>query len=117
MAPVYRFLLRSRGARLRGETAPDPKAARRMAFDTVSQTIDLGASPVELERVLRAYVEDVPPRVVETIAERKELVGATGQLNPYGAIARMVCAMVARASYGARLNWFQYPDWWEVSRT
>ena len=78
-----------------------------MAFDTVSQTIDLGVSPAELERVLRAYVEDIYPRVVETIPGRAELVGETGQLRPYGVITGMVFAMATRASYGAPLNWFQ----------
>ena len=68
-----------------------------MAFDTVSQTINWGASSAELESVLRAYVEDIPPHAVETIAKRVELVGEAGQLRPYGVIAGMVFAMVTRA--------------------
>ena len=70
---------------------------------------------MELESVLRAYVEDIPPDVVETVAARKELVGETGQLLPYGVISGMVLAMVTRASYGARLNWFQSLGWRKVS--
>ena len=50
-----------------------------------------------------------------TISERMELVGETGQLHSYGVIAGMVFAMVARASGGARLTWFQSLDWSEVS--
>ena len=46
---------------------------------------------------------------------RKELLGRTGQLLPYGAIAGMAFAMVTRASHGARLSWPQSLDWWEVS--
>ena len=75
LAPVYRFLIRSRGAQLRGESASDPTEVHQVAFDTAPQTIDLGAPPAELGSVLRAYVEGIPPHVVETIAERKELVG------------------------------------------
>ena len=82
---------------MRGETAPGPKAVRQMAFDTASQTIDLGVSPVELESVLRTYVEDIPPHVVGAIAERKELVGETGHIHPFGVLAGMVLAMVTCA--------------------
>ena len=116
LAPVYRFPLRARGAKLRGETAPDSKAVYQMAFDTVSQTIDLGASSAELGSVLRAYVEDSPPHIVETVAEREELVGDAGQLRPYGVIVGIVFSMVTRTSHGARLNWFHFPHWWKVSR-
>ena len=100
---------------MRGEIAPAPKAVRQMAFDAVSQTIDLRASPVGPESVLRADVGDIPPSVVETVAVCEELVGETGQLLPYGVIAGMAFAMVTRASCGARLNWFQSLDWWKVS--
>ena len=115
LAPVYRFLTRSRGAKLRGEALPDSEAVCQMAPDTVSQTIDLGAPPVELERALRAYVEDIAPPVVLTITGRDELVGESGQLKPYGVIAGTVFARVARASYSARLSWFQSLDWWKGS--
>ena len=100
LAPVYRFLIRSRGAQLRGENVPDPKEVHQVAFD-------LGVSPAELESVLHAYVEDIPPHVVGTVAERKELVGEAGQLHPYGVVAGALFSMVTRASYGARLDWFQ----------
>ena len=50
-----------------------------MAFDTASKTIDLGATPSELESVLRAYEEDISPPVALTIAQRYELVGEAGQ--------------------------------------
>ena len=60
MAKVYRFLIRSRGARLRGDSVPDPKDVRQVAFVSAAQTIDLGATPAELESVLRTYVEDIP---------------------------------------------------------
>ena len=76
----------------------------------------MGAPPAELESVLRAYVEDIPPHFVETIAERKELVGETGQLRSHGVVAGTVFSMVTRASYGARLNWFQSLGRREVSR-
>ena len=102
LAPAYRFLLRSRGAKLRVEAAPDPRPAHRMAFDTVSKTSDLGATPAQLENVLRAYVEDIPPNVALTIVQRNELVGEAGQLEPCGVVAGMVFAMAARASYTAR---------------
>ena len=112
---AFRLLLRSKGARLRGEAVPDSQAAYKLALDTVSQTIDLGASPAELGRVLHAYVEDIPTHVVETITSRKELVGEDGQVHPYDVIAGRVFPMVTRASYGSRLEWFQSSDWSKVS--
>ena len=36
LAPVFRFLIRSRGAQLRGESVPDPKEVRQAAFDILS---------------------------------------------------------------------------------
>ena len=115
MAPVYRFLICSRGAKLLGEVASDPRQVYQMAFDAVSETIDLGATPWELESDLRAYAGDIPPPVAPTIAQRDELVGEKGQLGSRGVIAGMVFAIVRRASYGARLKWFQSLSWWEVS--
>ena len=35
LSPAYRLLLRSRGARLRGEAVPDAQAVHKTAFDTV----------------------------------------------------------------------------------
>ena len=113
LAPVYKFLIRCRGPN-KG-SVPGSKAVYQMAFDAVSQTIALRVSPVGLEHVLRDYVEDVAPPVVLTITGRDEPVGESGQLKPYEAIAGMVFAIVTRASYGARLNWFQSLGWRKVS--
>ena len=115
LSPAFRLLLRSRGAWLRGEAVPDFQAANKLALDSVSLTIDWGAPPAELERVLHAYVEDIPTHVVGTITSREELVGEEGQRHPYGVIAGMVYAMVTRASYGSRLERFQSLDWSRVS--
>ena len=101
--------------RLRGEAAPDSRPVYQMAFDTASKTIDLGATPSELESVLRAYVEDISPPVVLTIAQRYGLVGEAGQREPRGVIAGAVFAIVTRASYGARSKLFQSLDWWKAS--
>ena len=60
-------------------------------------------------------MEDIPPPVAPTIAQRDELVGEAGQLEQRGVIAGLVFAMVTRASYGARLKWFQSLDWWKTS--
>ena len=51
-----------------------------------------------------------------TLAQRDELVWPPGRLEPLGVIAGMVLAMATRASYGARLKWFQSLDLWKVSR-
>ena len=115
-APVYIFLIRSRGSLLRGEFAPNRTDAQAMAFETVSSSRKLGVSPTDLESVLRAYVDDIPAPAVPTIAQRDELVGPSGRLEPLGVIAGMVFAMVTRASYGSHLKWFQSVDWWKVSR-
>ena len=44
LAPVYRFPLRSRGARLRGGGVPSPGSLHKVAFDAVSKTRNLKAS-------------------------------------------------------------------------
>ena len=75
---MYRFLIRSRGAKQRAEAAPGPRQGYQMAFDAVSRTIDLRATPAELGNLLRAYVEGAPPSVALTIAQRNELVGEAG---------------------------------------
>ena len=115
LPPVYRLLLRSRGVRLRGVAVPDAQSAHKVASDTASQAIEAGVSLAEPERVLRAYVEAIPLHVDGTIPERVELLGENRQLHPYVVIAGMGSAMVTRASYGARLNWFQILDWSKVS--
>ena len=52
-APVYWFLIRSRVAVLRGDAVPDSSDVRAMAFETVLSAWNLGASPLELEALLR----------------------------------------------------------------
>ena len=42
LAPVYRFLIRSRGAKLCGEAVPDSKAVYQAAFGAVWQTFESG---------------------------------------------------------------------------
>ena len=116
LAPIYRFLIRTRVATLRGDTAPDSSDVRTMAFETALSTLNLGASSLELEALLRAYIHDIPEFVVSIIGQSGELVGPSGRLEPLGVLAGMVFALVARASYGARLQWFQALDWWKVSR-
>ena len=63
---------------MRGEAAPDPRPVYQVAFDAASKTIDLGATPSEMESVLHAYVEEMPPPVALTIAQRDELAGGAG---------------------------------------
>ena len=75
LALAYRFLIRPRGAELRAEAAPGPRPVYQMAFDAVSRTMDLGATPAESENVLRAYAGDIPPPVGLTIVQRNEIVG------------------------------------------
>ena len=79
-------------------------------------TIDLGVSSADLEQVLRAYVEDIPIPTALAACDRDDLVGEDGQLQPLGVVSGMVFAMVTRASYSARLTWFQSLDWSKVSR-
>ena len=88
----------------------------KVAFDTVSATIDPGVTPSELGRVLRAYAEDLAEDVVKTIAAQDNLVGENkGQLEPHGVLGGMVFAMVARASYYSRLKWFESLEWEKMS--
>ena len=104
---MYRFLARLRVATFRGDAAPDSSDVRTMALQTALSTLNLGASSLELESLLRAYVDNVPESVVSIIVQRGELVGPAGRLEPIGVIAGMVFATVIRASYGARLKRFQ----------
>ena len=116
LAPVFRFLVRSRGAKLRGEEVPDLGSLYKVVFDTVSNAMDLGVTPAELGSVLRAYVEDPAADVVKTISAQDNLVGENeGQLEPRGVIGGMVFAMATRASYISRLKWFESLDWDKMS--
>ena len=93
----------------------DSSDVRATARETAPSTLNLGASPMELEILLRAYVGEIPESVAPIIRRRDELVGPSGRLEPLGVVAGMAFAMVTRASYGARSKWFQSLDWWEVS--
>ena len=104
LAPVYRFLIRARGSLLRGESAPNRMDVQSMAFETVSSSRELGAPPTELEGALRACVDGIPASVAPIIAQRDELIGPLGRLEPLGAIAGMAFAMATRASFGARVS-------------
>ena len=117
LGPVYRLLLRSRGAGARGNPAPDSQAVYKLALDSASLTIDLGVTPLDLERVLHAYADDIPESTVTSLFGRNDLVGEDGQLQPLGVASGMVFAMVAPASYGARLTWFRSLDWPKASYT
>ena len=115
LAPVYRFLIRSRVAALRGDAVPDSSDVRTMALETVLSTLNSGASSLELEALLRTYIDDIPESVAAIIGQRYELAGQSGRLAPIGVLAGMVFAMATRASCGARLKWPQALDWWKVS--
>ena len=88
--------------------SPDVRA---MECETASSTVNLGASPMKLESLLRAYVDDIPESVVSIIAQRDELAGPSGRFEPLGAVEGMAPATVTRASHGARLKWRQFLDW------
>ena len=98
LAPIYRFLIRARGSLLLGESAPGRADAQAMAFETVSSSRRLGAPPTEFESVLRAYVDDIPASVAPTFAQRDDLIGLSGRLEPLGVIAGVAFAMVTRGS-------------------
>ena len=76
----------------------------------------MGASSLELEALLRAYVADIPESVASISGQRDELVGPSSRLEPIGVFEGMVLAMATRPSCGARLKWFQFSDWWKVPR-
>ena len=113
---MYRFLIRSRVATLRGDAAPDSPDVRTMAFETAVSTLNLGAWSLDLGALLRAFVADIPESVASISGQRDDLVGPSGRLESFGVFAGTAFAMVTRASCGARLKWFQFLDWWEVPR-
>ena len=115
LAPVYRYLIRSRAAVLQGAGHGDRDDVAGLGFKTASSFVQLGATPAELGAPLRAYVDEIPPSAVAVIGVRPELVGPSGALEPLGVIAGMVFAMGTRSSYSAPLNWFQRLAWWRVS--
>ena len=76
----------------------------------------MGATPAELDELLRAYIDKIPERAINSVGARVNLVGQDGSLQPLGLVAGMVFAMPARASSPARLAWFQSLDWQRVSQ-
>ena len=80
-----------------------PWRSRPISF----QFMSLGVSWAGLGELLRAYENDVPVSVVRAIGAPQDLVGGRVALRPLGVIEGMVSAMVTRASYSARLSWFQ----------
>ena len=104
LAPVYRFSIRFRVATLRGDAVPVSADVRAIASETASSTLTLVASPMELDSVLRAYVDDIPESVASMIGQRDKLVGPSGRFEPIGVIAGMAFATVTRAPYAARLK-------------
>ena len=95
---MFRILIRSRAATLRRDAAPDSSDVRTMAFGTASSTLNLGASSLELEALLRAYVDGILEFVVTIIGQRADLACQAGRLEPIGVLAGMGFAMVTRAS-------------------
>ena len=113
---MFRLLIRERCDGLTGSPKPAPASAFEMAFRTATQSMDLGVSSEELQRILWSYVQNLPPEVVKVIASKKDLVDdEKGQLVPYGVIGGMVFAMVTRASYYARKTWYEALDWNKLS--
>ena len=116
LAPAFRHLILICAAVLRGDPVADQAGVRSMGFETVSPLLKLGVPATELGDPLRSYVGDFPQSAVLVIATRTQLVGQSGTLEPLKVIAGMVFAMVTRASYTARLKWFQPLDVGRVSR-
>ena len=112
--PVYRLPLRARASRV-GVLAADrgnPVAAGA-AFET---TLRVTPSPVladEVERMLLAYVDEIPVSVIRALCALPDLLNLSGQsaLEPLGVVPGLVFAAVTRASYAARLRWFESLDW------
>ena len=115
-APVCHLLIKNRAAEFRGSSPAVSADVSARAFATAASFVNLGANAQELGELIRAYAGGIPPSVVTVIAERDDLVGQEGALEPLGVIAGMVFATVTRVSYGARLKWLQALGSWRVSR-
>ena len=82
------------------------------------KVIPFSASAEELGSLLRAYAVEIPRAVIRAINVRPELVGRTGPgvEEMLGVLPGMNLASVTRASYSARVQWFQSIDWSRVPR-
>ena len=71
-----------------------------------------------VDSLLRAHVVEIPDSVFRAIDVRPELLDSASPeaFEPPGVSSGMIFAVVTRASYSARLNWFQRPDWNRASR-
>ena len=119
LCPVYRALVPARAGRVGvfAVVEGDPVAGG-VALETTLRAMPSSVSADVLERLLRAYVDEIPDSGIRAIWTRAELLNLSGQtaLEPLGVVSGMVLAAITRASYAARLRWFQSLGWNCVSR-
>ena len=75
-----------------------------------------GVNLDELRELPRAYVNGIQVSAVRWTRARQDLVSERSGPQLLGVIAGGVFAVVTRASYSARLSWFQCLDWSRLSR-
>ena len=117
LAPVYRLLLHARHAVVMGRG--DQRRAEEVeavAYQTSASGFSVGATPVELGGLLRAYINTLSLSVIRAIGAREALGGPEGGMQPLGVVAGMAFAIPTRASFSACVTWFQSSDWARVSR-
>ena len=89
-----------------------------MALEAALKVIPLPASAGDMDSLLRSYVFEIPGTVIRAIALRPEFLGRAGPgvAGPLGAQSGMVFAAATRASYPARVKWFQSIVWIRIPR-
>ena len=98
LPPVYRHLLSARLAVLMGRGGPRrAEDVKSVAYQTATSAFAVGATPVEIGGLLHVYVATSPQYVIRAAGAREDLVGPEGGLQPLGAAAGMVFAMLTRA--------------------
>ena len=107
---AYRHPLRARHAVVTG--CGDP----RRAGEIESAAYQTATSALSSTGLLRAYVDWFPPPGIRAIGSWGESAGPERGPHPLGVAAGMVFAMLTRASFSARVTWFQSLVWARASR-
>ena len=70
LAPVFRYLIRSRAAVLRGTVPHGQEDVPAMSFESAPSFVQLGVTSADVGALPRSYVGGIPPSVVSVIGAR-----------------------------------------------
>ena len=114
LGTLRRFLLRGRANPLCTDRAAKiGPVSTCVALETAFKVIPLTVPAGETDRLLRAYVVEIPDTARCTICLLPELLGRASPrvIEPLGVLPGMISASATRASYSERVEWFPPIDW------